>query len=106
MEQLFSSKYAVSKGSRNLPGVSVPAVDTLLKAISAAKSRPQLVAAMRALDRVVRSHHYWIPNWYSANHRVAYWDMFGFKEPKPDYEFPVEQIWWIDQAKAKTIGKA
>jgi microcin C transport system substrate-binding protein len=47
----------------------------------------------------------WIPNWFSANHLVAYWDMFGFKEPKPDYGFPVEILWWLDEAKAKAIGK-
>jgi microcin C transport system substrate-binding protein len=47
----------------------------------------------------------WIPNWHSANHLVAFWDMFGFKEPKPDYGFPVEALWWFDKDKAKAIGK-
>ena len=61
---------------------------------------------MRALDRVLRARADWIPNWYSANHRVAFWDMFGFKEPKPDYGFPVEALWWYDKDKAKAIGKA
>jgi len=81
------------------------AVDTLLEVIGAAKSREDLVFAMRALDRVLRSYHFWIPNWYSANHRVAYWDMFGFKQPKPDFGFPVEQLWWFDEVKAKAIGR-
>ena len=48
----------------------------------------------------------WIPSWYSANHRVAFWDMFGFKEPKPDYAFAIETLWWFDKEKAKAIGKA
>ena len=61
---------------------------------------------MRALDRVLRARQDWIPNWYSANHRVAYWDMFGFREPKPDYGFPVETLWWFDKDKAAAIGKA
>jgi microcin C transport system substrate-binding protein len=32
--------------------------------------------------------------------------MFGFKEPKPDYGFPVETLWWVDPDKAETIGKS
>ena len=60
---------------------------------------------MRALDRVLRARHDWIPNWHSANHRAAFWDMFGFKEPKPDYGFPVEAMWWFDKDKATAIGK-
>jgi microcin C transport system substrate-binding protein len=31
--------------------------------------------------------------------------MFGFKEPKPDYGFPVETMWWFDKDKAAAIGK-
>ena len=31
--------------------------------------------------------------------------MFGFKEPKPDFGFPVESLWWFDEDKAKAIGK-
>ena len=61
---------------------------------------------MRVLDRALRLRRDWIPTWNSANHRVAYWDMFGFKEPKPDYFWPVERLWWIDRAKAEALGKA
>ena len=65
-----------------------------------------MIVAIRALDRVLRARRDWIPCWYSPNHRVAYWDMFGFKEPKPDYGFPVETLWWYDKDKAAAIGKA
>ncbi len=105
MQQFFLSDYASLQGSKNYPGINLPAIDRLLSHIGAAKSRTELIFAMRALDRVLRSYHFWIPNWYSANHRVAYWDMFGFVEPKPDYGFPVEQLWWFDEEKAKAIGK-
>jgi hypothetical protein len=59
---------------------------------------------LNALDRVLRARMDWIPSWYSANHRVAFWDMFGFKEPKPDYGFAVETLWWFDREKGRRLG--
>ncbi len=106
LETMFHSRSANVPSSRNLPGTADPAVDALIAAVSRAKNRKDLVVAIRALDRVLRARHDWIPCWYSPNHRVAYWDMFGFKEPKPDYGFPVETLWWYDKDKAAAIGKA
>ena len=60
---------------------------------------------MRALDRVLRARMDWIPSWYSANHRVAYLGHVRLQEPKPDYGFPVEALWWFDKDKAAAIGK-
>lgn len=101
----FSSEAANTPSSRNLPGTADPAVDALVDAAGKAKNRDELTAAMRALDRVLRAREDWIPNWYLANHRTAFWDMFGFKADKPDYGFPVETLWWVDEKKAKAIGK-
>ncbi|MBP0438464.1 ABC transporter substrate-binding protein [Tianweitania sediminis] len=106
MENFFHSRTANREGSRNLTGTADPAVDALVDAVGRAESREALGIAMRALDRVLRARRDWIPNWYAANHRAAFWDMFGYKEPKPDYGFPVERLWWLDEAKARTIGKA
>jgi microcin C transport system substrate-binding protein len=105
LEQFFSAKAAALSGSRNLPGTSDPAVDTLLAHVGAVTDRKSLIAAVRALDRVLRARRDWIPNWHAANHRAAYWDMYSFKEPKPDYGFPVESLWWFDADKARAIGK-
>ncbi len=105
LEHYFGSRSASAPGSRNLPGTASPAIDALIDEIGRAKSREELTTAMRALDRVLRARQDWIPNWYLANHRTAYWDMFGFKESKPDYGFPVESLWWVDEEKAKAIGK-
>jgi len=100
------SRTATVPGSRNLPGTADPAVDELVAIIDRAPDRESFTVAMRALDRVLRARRDWIPNWYAANHRVAYWDMFGFREPKPDYGFPVETLWWVDADRARAIGKA
>jgi microcin C transport system substrate-binding protein len=105
MFNLFHSSAVGMQGSRNYPGTADPAVDALVEAVGAAHERESLVTAMRALDRLLRARHDWIPCWYAANHRAAFWDMFGFVEPKPDYGFPVEAMWWLDRDRAKAIGK-
>jgi len=102
---IFHSRSAALNGSRNLPGTADPAVDALVEAIDRAADRAALTAVMRALDRVLRVRMDWIPSWYSANRRVAFWDMFGFREPKPDYGFAAETLWWFDKDKAAAIGK-
>ena len=106
LELVFHSRSAAVEGSRNLPGTADPAVDGLIEIAGRATSRGELIVALRALDRVLRARRDWIPNWHSPHHRVAYWDVFGFKEPKPDYFFPVEALWWYDEEKARAIGKA
>ncbi len=106
LEIFFHSRTAGISGSRNLPGISSPAIDALLDAVGAAKDRESLTVAMRALDRVLRARRDWIPSWFLANHRSAFWDMFGFPEQKPDFGFPVEALWWVDKGKAAKIGKA
>ena len=73
----FSSQAAAPKGSQNLAGIADPAVDALIEAIIAAPTRPALVIACRALDRVLRAGRYWIPHWYKPSHWIAYWDVFG-----------------------------
>lgn len=105
LDSFFLSRAAGLPGSRNLPGTMDPAVDQLLDVVGAASDRKSLTTALRALDRVLRARRDWLPNWHSTNHRVAFWDMFGFKETKPDYGFPVEALWWFDEDKARAIGK-
>lgn len=102
---MFGSQAAKTPGSYNLPGTADAIIDALLDDVGAASTRDELVATIRVLDRVLRIRRDWIPNWTVANHLVAYWDRFGFREPKPDYGFPVETLWWIDKEKAKIIGK-
>ncbi len=102
---LFGSISAKTPGSYNLPGTADPIIDALIEDVGKVKNRGELVATMRVLDRYLRIRRDWIPNWTAANHLVAYWDRFGFKEPKPDYGFPVETLWWIDKEKAEVIGK-
>ena len=102
----FGSNSRDRPGSYNFPGMASEAIDALIEAAAKAKSRDDLVTAMRALDRVLRWRLDWLPNINTDVRRAAYWNMFGFKEQKPDYGWPVERLWWLDEAKARAIGKA
>lgn len=105
LTNLFHSRTADLPSSRNYPGTKDEAVDALVETAGRADSVEELTVALRALDRVLRARGDWIPSYHAANHKAAYWDMFGFREPKPDYGFPVETLWWYDEDRARAIGR-
>jgi microcin C transport system substrate-binding protein len=102
----FSSRAAATKGSQNLAGIADPAVDALIDRIIDANTRPELVFAARALDRILRAGQYWIPHWYKASHRIAYWDVFGHPATTPRYSRGIPETWWYDADKSAKIEKA
>jgi microcin C transport system substrate-binding protein len=103
LHSFFSSQAAKLPGSNNLSGISDPTVDALIDVIIAANSRPALVTACRALDRVIRSGRYWVPNWYKASHWIAYWDVFARPPAQPRYFRGIPDTWWYDPDKAAKI---
>lgn len=68
----WTSASADRKGSRNIVGIKNAAVDALVDAIIYADNQQALTIACRALDRVLWHGYYLVPNWHSANHRLAY----------------------------------
>ncbi len=100
----FTSQGATNKGSHNLAGISDPVVDALVERIIEAKSRPELMIACRALDRVLRAGRYWIPHWYKATHWLAYWDVFAHPAEPPRYGRGIPETWWTDPAKQRQNG--
>ena len=101
---VYTSQAAAQNGSRNLAGVADPVVDALVERIAAAQSRDELNVACRALDRVLRAGHYWVPMFYRDTAWVAYWDAFSRPERQPKYGTGAPGTWWWDEAKAKAIG--
>jgi microcin C transport system substrate-binding protein len=106
MRNYWGSEAAKMDGSFNLAGISVPAVDALIDKAMAAKSRTELIAATRALDRVLRAGHYWVPHWYKASHGMLYWNKFSRPEKSADYDPGVLDTWWYDTQKAASLGPA
>ena len=87
LKSYWGSDAAGMDGSFNLAGIKDPVVDALIAKVVEAKSRAELVTAARALDRVLRAGHYWVPQWYKAEHNVAFWDKFS----RPDSEAEVRR---------------
>ena len=99
----WSSDAANTQGSRNLSGISSPAIDAMIEAVIGASSRAELETSTRALDRLLRDGHYWIPHWYKDTHTIAYWDRFASPEIKPIYERGVIETWWFDSDRAARL---
>ncbi len=103
----FGSAMADKEGNRNVGGIKNPAVDKLIDRIIAAKDRDDLVAATRALDRVLLWNFYAVPQWYLPFERIAIWDVFGRPEKLPSQDpSRIVQTWWYDAEKAKAVDAA
>lgn len=104
LRNIYSSQAAKTPGSRNLGGISSPAIDALVERIARAHTREELNIAARALDRVLRAGRYWIPMWYKDRALIAHWDVFGRPEKTPRYGNGAPNLWWWDADKARKIG--
>lgn len=98
--------HSKSLGASNFARLSSPIVDNLVGQLLSARDRRSLVAASRALDRVLYWQFYFIPVAVLEANRVMLWNKFG----KPDVlsrdnaGFPY--TWWWDPAKAARVAHA
>jgi microcin C transport system substrate-binding protein len=101
----WGSAAADQMGSQNFIGIKDPAVDALIEQVIFAKNHEDLVAATKALDRVLIWNHYVVPQWTYGKDRTARWDRFGRPDPMPKYgrsAFPT--VWWWDAQRAARTG--
>jgi microcin C transport system substrate-binding protein len=104
--EFWGSQTADQPGSRNTIGIKNPAIDALIEKVIFAKDRPTLVAATRALDRVLLWNFYVVPQFTYGFSRYALWDRFSHAEPLPKYaRSGLPSLWWLDADKAARIGK-
>jgi microcin C transport system substrate-binding protein len=90
----WASDKASMKGSRNYIGVSDPAVDDIIEKIIRVKSRDELVAYTRALDRILLAGYYVIPQWHSNKFNLAYWKKIKRPEILSPLTPGVTDTWW------------
>jgi microcin C transport system substrate-binding protein len=109
----LGSQGAQMAGSLNIPGISEPAIDTLIQQVIAARDRQTVVDAMRAIDRVLQWKHYGILFYHTypaptGELPIVYWDRFGRPPVEPVNNFPVFTMdhWWVDPEKDARIRRA
>jgi len=92
---LFGSKAADTEDSGNMAGVKSPAVDALIGRMVGASTRPDFLAACRALDRVIMQSHYLVPQWSASTHRMVY-NAWRLGRPAAMPPYAAGEDWAID----------
>jgi microcin C transport system substrate-binding protein len=103
--EYWGSQAADMSGSRNTIGIKNPAVDALIDRIVFAKSRAELEAATRALDRVLLWNSYVVPQFSYPFARYARWDRFSHAELPKYARSGLPSLWWFDADKAAKTAK-
>ncbi len=99
----WGTESADREGSTNLIGIKDAAIDKLIDKVIFAKDREELVAATRALDRVLLWHDFVVPQWFSPLVRIAYWDRYGQPKVLPGLTPGFLQVWWFDEKLASRL---
>ena len=93
----WGSASAKQQASFNLAGATSPAIDAMIGAMLAARSREDFVAAVRAFDRVLLSGFYIVPLFHTNEQWIAYssglahpdrYPLFGVSNVTPS------ETWW------------
>ncbi len=96
----WGSKSADQEASFNLAGVKSPAVDALIDALLAAKTREEFVTAVRAYDRVLLSGFYIVPLFHASDQWIAAAAPLARPKDLPHYGSPIGSstldTWWRD----------
>lgn len=100
----WSSTAAGQPDSRNFSGIQDPVVDALVDKVIFAGNREELVAATHALDRVLLWGYYYIPQWYTPEVWLAWWDKFGMPDKQPEYIGADIDSWWIIPEKEAALS--
>jgi peptide/nickel transport system substrate-binding protein len=100
-EQAFywGSAAAGEQGTRNYMGVRSPAVDAVIAALLAARERPNFVADVRALDRLLISGSYVVPLFYLPQQWVARWTSIQHPNRTSLFGY-LPETWWYQSKRA------
>ena len=105
LRNYFASHGADEPVTGNLAGISDPVVDALVESAENAERLTAMIAACRALDRVLLWHFYNIPLEAMHEPLMVYWDKFGRPAHERDavYSPPRQDAWWYDAEKARQL---
>lgn len=100
----FNSTSASAPNSANVAGIASPVVDSLVSEVLGARRSEELIAASRALDRVLLWGYYLIPIIGRPAPRAVHWGKFGRPAIDAEYITGFPDTWWWDEARAARIG--
>jgi microcin C transport system substrate-binding protein len=103
LKSTYHSESAATSSSRNLAGISHPAVDFLVTQATLATTLEQMIASCRALDRVLLWQYYQIPLYAVDLRRTVHWDKFGRPAFESKYWPAFPDGWWYDTERAARI---
>ena len=90
----------------NPMGLANPAIDALIRKGIEATTREDMDTVIHALDRSLRALRFWVPQWYKADHTVAYYDIFAHPDKIPPYALGELDFWWYDADKAAKLKQS
>ena len=94
----YTTAAASEKGSQNMPGIRDAAIDTLVSRILESRTRAELVAGAKALDRVLRHGYYTVPHFHAPANRVAFNRRLAHPQILPKYYWAptwMLKTWWV-----------
>ncbi len=107
LKQLFGSEGAEESLFNSMTYKSA-AADRLIDIIAAAETKPEMITAVKALDRVLRADRFWVPQWFKDVHTVSYLNIYEHPDPLPPYSLGQLDFWWVNpekEAAMKAAGK-
>ena len=104
--EFWTSAFADKPGSKNYYGIKNAAVDAIVAKLTTAPDRKSLIAACRALDRVLIWNHYGVPMWFLSDQRLAHWKRVAHPEKLPLFGLGYPSMWWFDEKAAASISKS
>ncbi len=105
LKQYFGSQTA-DESVFNSMGIKSDGIDALIEHVVNATEKDTLKTSVRALDRALRAYRFWVPQWYNATHRVAYWDIYEHPEIIAPYALGQLDYWWYNSEKADALKAA
>ncbi|MEM9332498.1 MAG: extracellular solute-binding protein [Pseudomonadota bacterium] len=102
--EFWSSRAAVTPGSRNYSGIKHPAIDALIERIILAPNREELVHLTHALDRILKWNYYAVPLWHNPEIWFAKWKHVELPLPQPAYVGIDPFSFWIDPEKTGALN--
>ena len=99
----WHSSNAMLPQTRNLSGIQSEAADEMVMRVLNARSREELTAAQKALDRILLWNFDLIPLTALEGPRVIYWDKFGRPPFDAKFRTSFPEAWWYDEEKAARI---